>query len=327
MSYNRPFNMNDSFNKLYEDCSDVNIKDNIDEPNLNKEERIIRIVESNGNTCFDSNSYVVDNSESNKQKVLEKEQERKIEDIFGKNIEDKKTNNSFLNKKRKTGRKKDEEKKTKKDNDQNCHDKYSKDNLNRKTKHISIGACLNYINEKILDKIYINKYNSRKTSQYRLIKIDHSLIKNIKKDFNEELLEKNIKWIFTRDKCKKYKQYENNHNEILIENSLKDVTGELKEKLEQILNMAYLDYLNYYCGNINDYKDIFEGLITLDQYIESEDFKKEHPEDHEQYKENLKIYCCNYQNILKQTNGRNSKPKKKTTQNNQNSISFESKQN
>lgn len=215
----------------------------------------------------------------------------------------------LLNKKRKLGRKKKEEKNNIIDNN-NCHTKYRKDNLQRKLKYISIDSCFKYINEYLLDKIYCQKYNSRKEYEYRLIKINHELIRNIKTDYNKKLLEQKMRWIFTQTKCKKFKNYEDNHNEFLIKKCLIDSQGDDKLKLELLFNMTYSEYLDFYCGKKKEYKDILNKIITLEQYCESEEFKKMHP-DYDKYKKELKNYAHEYKNILYKTNERRPKKNKK----------------
>lgn len=214
-------------------------------------------------------------------------------------------NNILLNKKRKLGRKKNNDKKY----NENSHDKYSRDNLQRKIKHLAIESCINYINEKILGKIYENNYTPFKKDEFRLIKIDHNIIKNIKADYNRMLNKQTIKWICTQKKCKKYKNYEDNHNKILIEKGLKDSSGEDKKKLEVLLNMTFLEYLDIFSGKNTENNINLTGLMTLENYCETYDFKAKNP-DHEEYKQYLKKYCHDYENILNKIKERKTKKKK-----------------
>ena len=218
-------------------------------------------------------------------------------------------NNTTINKKRKRGRRKKEEKeKEKNEDDQIYHDKYQKDNILRKIKHISIESCFNYVND-ILKKIYKMQIPKTKLKfEYQLIKLNHELVKDIKIDVNRFIAKQTIKWILTNNKCTKFKRYDNNHNKILIEKSLKKCSEQDRKKLELLFNMSFSEYLELYCGKKNEYSDILEGLITFEQYCNSDDFKEKNP-DHEQYKECLKDYLYNFENYLKVARER--KPRKK----------------
>jgi hypothetical protein len=68
-----------------------------------------------------------------------------------------------------------------------------------------------------------------------------------------------------------------------------------------------LDFLDFYCGKTTEYNNILVGLITFEQYCESDYFKKKNP-DFEEYKECLKDYLYNYEDKLNSTKER--KPRK-----------------
>ena len=217
-----------------------------------------------------------------------------------------KNNTNLL--KRKRGRRTKEEKEKNTENNQIYHDKYRKDNILRKIKHICIESCFNFVND-ILNKTY-NKHSSKlqRKFEFQLIKLNHELVKDIKVDFNRFIAKQTIKWILTNNKCTKFKNYEDNHNQILIEKILLDCTEQDRIKLELLLNMTFLDYLDLYCGKKVEDKDIFDSLITFEQYCNDDNFKKKNP-DHEQYKNCLKEYLFNYENNLITTKER--KPRKK----------------
>ena len=117
-----------------------------------------------------------------------------------------------------------------------------------------------------------------------------------------------MKWILTNQVSTKYKKFPGKQNQYLLEDSLLKCTAEDKKKLELLLNMKYKEYLDLYRGNKPEYKDMFKGLVTFEQYCESDDFIKSYS-DHENYKKSLEEYLNGYEKILENTRQR--KPKKK----------------
>ena len=220
----------------------------------------------------------------------------------------------MLNKKRKLGRRRNEEKENQNNDAVNNyhHDKYGNDNILKKIKHISIYSCFNFINE-TLEKIY-NKYPTKKKFEHQLIKLDHAIIKDTKVEINKSILDNSMKWIITNKTSSKYKKYDGNHNKTLLEKSLLDCNEEDKNKLELMLNMKYKEFLDFYRGNKPEYNQIFEGLVTFEQYYKSENFLKDN-QDHENYKKELEKYLNNYEKILKDIKGRKLKKSKNKMKN------------
>ena len=223
------------------------------------------------------------------------------------NVENVNANNNMLNKKRKLGRRSNEEKENQNRDEDNeiYHDKYSNDNLLKKIKRISIYSCFKFINE-ILKNIY-NTFPKEKKFEYQLITLKQGIIQDTKVETNKYILDNTMKWILSNkisSKCKKYDKY---HNRILLEKSLLVCNEEDKNKLELLLNMKYIDYLDFYRGNKPEYDKIFKGLVTFEQYCKSDDFLNNH-QDHENYKKKLENYLNNYEKKLKDIKPR--KPKK-----------------
>ena len=218
-------------------------------------------------------------------------------------------NNIMLNKKRKLGRRSKEEKENQINDvaNNNYHDKYRNDNLLKKIKHISIYSCFNFINE-ILKKIY-NTFPKQKKFEHQLITLKHLIIKETKVEINKFVLDNTMKWILSQKISSKFKKYDPNHNKTLLEKSPLICNEEDKNKLELLLNMKYIDYLDFYRGNKPEYNQIFEGLVTFEQYCQSDDFLKNNP-DYENYKKELENYLNNYENKLNEIKGRKSKKSK-----------------
>ena len=216
-------------------------------------------------------------------------------------------NNKMLNKKRKLGRRSKEEKENQNmaEVNEKYHDKYKNDNLLKKIKRISIYSCFNFIND-ILKNTY-NTFPKQKKLEHQLITLKDVIIKDTKVETNKYLLDNTMKWILSNkisSKCKKYDKY---HNRILLEKSLLVCNEEDKNILELLLNMKYIDYLDFYRGNKPEYNQILEGLVTFEQYCKSDDFLNNH-QDHENYKKELENYLNNYEKKLKDIKPR--KPKK-----------------
>ena len=104
------------------------------------------------------------------------------------------------------------EEKKKDSNETGCHNKYSDDNLIRKSK--------NKIIKKILD--YINKIINDKTKE--LLNFSPKGLKSPNINYNKELFYRTLKDIFSSEISKKYQRYEVFHNKKIIEEQL------LKEK-------------------------------------------------------------------------------------------------
>ena len=258
---------------------------------------------NDGRTTNETQKIQKINSAPEKKEVIQKDNMNKT------NTEKINDNNNMLKRKRKLGRRTNEEKENQKIDEENAkdyHTKYRKDNLQKKIKHISIYSCFKYVNE-ILKNIYdIN--SSKDKLNYQLLKLDHYLTKETKVEFNKSMLENTMKWILTNQVSTKYKKFPGKQNQYLLEDSLLKCTAEDKKKLELLLNMKYKDYLDLYRGNKPEYKDMFKGLVTFEQYCKSDDFIKSYS-DHENYKKCLEEYLNGYEKILENTRQR--KPKKK----------------
>ena len=237
----------------------------------------------------------------------ERNDEAQNNNINAINEENVNENNNMLNKKRKLGRRSNEEKENqnKDEVNENYHDKYRNDNLLKKIKHISIDSCIKFING-ILKKIY-KTFPKKKKFEHQLIILDHFIIKDTKVEANKCMLDNSMKWIITNKISSKCKNYDRNHNRILLEKSLLICNEEDKNKLELLLNMKYIDYLDFYRGNKPEYNKILKGLATFEQYCKSDDLLNNH-HDHENYKKELENYLINYEKKLNEIKGR--KPKK-----------------
>ena len=224
------------------------------------------------------------------------------------NLSNKKSNELEINnnyeKRSKLGRKRKKDKENQLKENIKVHERNRRDNIQRKVKHIIIDSSLSLTN-KILKKIHSHK-QSDKTFDYQLIKINYKLIENIKAENDIDFTKKTLKWIFCQKKSTKYKTYKKNHNANLIEISLNDSNDEDKKLLELILNMTFLEYMEFYIDKQFESIETLKGLKTFDEYCMNYISKERKPDD-EKYIQTLKDYAYNYLDNLKKIKKRNPK--------------------
>ena len=141
-------------------------------------------------------------------------------------------NNIFLNQKRKPGRKSDSK-------SIKVHDKMSTDNILSKIKGIVTESAYDCINGE-LSKIYPIDNTKKKSYEYQLIKIKYEIVRNTKLEEIKNYSQKTLKDIFLSEKSDKFKKYNDDHNKDLMEKSLKDSQGEVRENLEKLYSLRLL---------------------------------------------------------------------------------------
>ena len=212
-------------------------------------------------------------------------------------------NTSILSLKRKRGKpgrkricESDTDSETKK-----VHDKMSTDNILSKIKKIVTDSAYDCINRE-LAKIYSIKKTSKKNFKKQLIKIKYGDVRNVKLKEINNYSKKSLKDIFTGDKSDKFKNFQPDHNKILIEESLKDTKDEERENLEKLYSMKFIEYLDIYCGKNTEYNPKLDILKTFDELCKKQDFE-------EDYQKILKDYLWNFQEKLDKIQIRREKKK------------------
>ena len=188
------------------------------------------------------------------------------------------------------------------------HDKMSTDNILSKIKKIVTDSAYDCINRE-LAKIYSIKKTSKKNFKKQLIKIKYGDVRNVKLKEINNYSKKSLKDIFTGDKSDKFKNFQPDHNKILIEESLKDTKDEERENLEKLYNMKFIDYLDIYCEKNTEHNLKLVTLKTFNNLCDEEQFESE-------YKEKLNYYLLNYREILKNIQIRREKQYKLLKENN-----------
>ena len=181
------------------------------------------------------------------------------------------------------------------------HDKMSTDNILSKIKKIVTDSAYDCINRE-LAKIYSIKKTSKKNFKKQLIKIKYGDVRNVKLKEINNYSKKSLKDIFTGDKSDKFKNFQPDHNKILIEESLKDTKDEERENLEKLYNMKFIEYLDIYCGKNTEYNPKLDILKTFDELCKKQDFE-------EDYQKILKDYLWNFQEKLDKIQIRREKKK------------------
>ena len=165
------------------------------------------------------------------------------------------------------------------------HNKYSEDNIIRKIKT----NFFKFINE------YLNK--KLKNKNYQFLKLDSTINENLKKDYNEKLMETKIKDLYynasisSKYRTKKKKYSDANRN--LIE----EIFNKMEENdVISILDLSYLDLFEEFRNNY---------LEKFLEHIRDEEVKKNELEnDINAYLENIRNLCLNYEEWFKNKKGR-----------------------
>ena len=244
------------------------------EPCLDEENESLFETKSPRNDFDDNNRYIekkeeiyynIDNKKTQATTLTGKKRER---DIPNKNNninilnpeENKIENDNNKNAKKVRQKNKGRYKKNEISDNINKHDKNAEDNLMRKIKTNIFLSILSLLNNSLNDKSNL------------FYKLDKKLNENLKKDFNEELMQKTIAEIYMNyDVCLRYKKAGQNLNN---KNLIKKIYEENKEKNTiKILNMKYIDIVN----DIKKYnmeiflnkikKEIKNSNINIDEYL------------------------------------------------------------
>lgn len=120
-----------------------------------------------------------------------------------------------------------------KDKTERVHNNESADNMIRKIKVHLFKYIRDIINQNFEDK------------SNKILKLDYSSIMCLKRSINLELFNKTLKQIFSEERqSDKYKNYNDNENEILIKKICNGIIKE--ERVKKILNLTFLEMLEIF---------------------------------------------------------------------------------
>ena len=196
------------------------------------------------------------------------------------NIENQKSKND-LNVHKKRGRiKKDE-------NRVGNHDKYQKDNIIRKVKHLVLTSLKKFLNMKI-KTLYKGKigYNICK-KEFLLLNKNTKYASSI--EYNKQFIKKTLKEILSENISNLYTNYKPDFNKQLIERLVNENDKEKREYFIKIFNLTFLDCLQHF--NRTKIIEEFDGMECFDEVLK--EFNNE-----EEYKERLYYYIKNFDDIL-----------------------------
>ena len=123
--------------------------------------------------------------------------------------------------------------KSSKDSSERMHNKTSEDNIIKKIK----GYLIRYLEK------FVNNFISDKNKKLKHIDYNKN-IKNVKKDSELELMQKNIKDILSSEISRKNSNLELTYNEKIIRSMLND--NKNKELFNSVLNLKFIDWINLF---------------------------------------------------------------------------------
>ena len=235
----------------------------------------------------------------------EKIVKQKEEDIFFKNdvenIQIKMRQNLYLKRPFKEEKNYGRKKKLKEGSGE--HNKFSDDNLIRRSKHFALESVWNYINKKI--KILYSNESPNILKKKQLLKLSQKSAERSKVEYNKIFIYKTLGEIFSEDVSTRYSRFNINHNKNLIENLLNEKDEKKRTTFQKIFKLTFLDCLKHFRGNI--FIEELDGMKKFDDYLNETDFGY----NSDEYKKILKIFINNYEKIVMEKNPRKKKQKNK----------------
>ena len=173
------------------------------------------------------------------------------------------------------------------------HNKFSDDNLRRKSKNLIIDYALDFLNEKI-NNIYKGNLGKGIAIKKlfpinRFCKLDASI------EHNKNILNKTLGDIFSISISDRYKYYSPNHNEELIKRLLNEKDEKKRIYFKKLFNITFLECLKRFCGN-----DDCEELKDFKKFSEIKNKFRDGPE----YINKLESYLKKFENNIKSKKGR-----------------------
>jgi len=235
----------------------------------------------------------------------EKIVKQKEEDIFFKNdvenIQIKMRQNLYLKRPFKEEKNYGRKKKLKEGSGE--HNKFSDDNLIRRSKHFALESVWNYINKKI--KILYSNESPNILKKKQLLKLSQKSAERSKVEYNKIFIYKTLGEIFSEDVSTRYSRFNINHNKNLIDNLLNEKDEKKRTTFQKIFKLTFLDCLKHFRGNI--FIEELDGMKKFDDYLNETDFGY----NSDEYKKILKIFINNYEKIVMEKNPRKKKQKNK----------------
>ena len=190
------------------------------------------------------------------------------------------------------------------------HNKFSDDNLRRRTKCIVLNYVEYFINEKI--KEVYNGNVGIGIFKKQLLKLNKYQISNSTITYNQQFLHKKLGDIFSDDISKKFTNYNKKHNKEVIEELMNEKNEFIKDFFRNLFNITFLQLLKHFRGD--EIIQELQGMKLLYQIKdESSSYEEDNEEDNEAYIKVLKYYINNFEIIIMGKKARKS-PKEKEKQ-------------
>ena len=183
------------------------------------------------------------------------------------------------------------------------HNKFSDDNLIRRSKHFALESVWNYINKKI--KILYSNESPNILKKKQLLKLSQKSAERSKVEYNKIFIYKTLGEIFSEDVSTRYSRFNINHNKNLIDNLLNEKDEKKRTTFQKIFKLTFLDCLKHFRGNV--FIEELDGMKKFDDYLNETDFGY----NSDEYKKILKIFINNYEKIVMEKNPRKKKQKNK----------------
>ena len=178
------------------------------------------------------------------------------------------------------------------------NEKYSNDNLLRRAKTMLFDSLLkydNYIISKVFDDQIGNGINIKK-----LLKINHSQIKNINANYNRDLIKTSQGKIFSENISKRHTYYPLDHNKKLINKLLNEADDEKRKTFINLFSKTLKECIQHITGQKN------EELKGLENFYEKEIIELE---EDDKFKKEIKKFIDNYEEIINKKKPRKTKQK------------------
>jgi hypothetical protein len=167
------------------------------------------------------------------------------------------------------------------------HDKYAKDNIERKIKSYVLNFSLQFLNQKI--KYIYNEKIGNGVFKKQLLPIHQSIKSNMTIEFNRNLLNKTLGEIFSGNITNKYSIYFNNHNKKIIDLLLNDPDKNKVLYFKRLFDITFLECIQKFSGKSN--------IKELEGFQLFSEIKKE-ISDEPEYIKFFEYYLNNYKNII-----------------------------
>ena len=164
---------------------------------------------------------------------------------------------------------------------------YSNDNLLRRAKTILFDSLLKYDNY-IISKVY-NDHIGNGVNIKKLLKINHSQIKNTNSNYNRDLIKTSQGKIFSENISKRHTYYPEDHNKRLINKLLNENDDDKRKTFVNLFSKTLKECIQHITGQK------IEELKGLERFYENEINELE---EGDEFKKEIKKFIDNYETIL-----------------------------